>query len=233
MKIPGSLYIVSTPIGNLSDITLRALEVLKSSDLILCENPNVSKKLLNHYEISTRLSPLFASTREEGFQWILKFLSEGNSISYISDAGTPGISDPGSRLVRAVREEGFQIIPIPGVSALSTILSISGSQVNPSVFMGFLSEKKGKKQKELESFQNFEGLIVFYESVHRIKASLDLCRIVFPRSEIIIGRELTKNFEEIIVWNEQNYEKPAFLEKGEFVVLINNRMKKMAKANQG
>jgi 16S rRNA (cytidine1402-2'-O)-methyltransferase len=227
----GVLQIVATPIGNLEDITFRAVDSLKKSDLILCENPNNSKKLLSHYGIQCKTAPLFSSTREEGFDWILEALKKGNTLSYISDAGTPGVSDPGSRLVRIVRENGYRIIPIPGPSALSTILSVCGAQTNPTVFLGFLSEKKGKKQKELEEFQREDTLLVFYESVYKIKDTLVMARSVFPEAEILIGRELTKTFEELIVWKDNSTPIPSFKEKGEFVVLINTHFKKMAKAN--
>ncbi len=231
MSARGSLYIVATPIGNLEDITFRAVEILKNSELILCENTSNSKKMLFRYQIETRTAPLYASTRETGFDWIFEILDKGKNISYISDAGTPGISDPGSRLVREARERGFQSIPIPGASALSAILSVSGSQTNPTVFLGFLSEKKGKKQKDLEEFSTKECLIVYYESVYKIRETLRMTREIYPHSEILIGRELTKVFEEIIVWNPNSGEPPQFKEKGEFVILINNHLKKMAKAN--
>jgi 16S rRNA (cytidine1402-2'-O)-methyltransferase len=227
----GSLYIVATPIGNLEDMTFRAVEVLKNSELILCENPNNSKKMLFRYQIESRTAPLYASTRDTGFNWIFEILEKGKNISYISDAGTPGISDPGSRLVREARERGFQSIPIPGASALSAILSVCGSQTNPTVFLGFLAEKKGKKQKDLEEFAGKECLVVYYESVYKIKETLRMTREIYPHSEILIGRELTKAFEEILVWNPEAKEPPVFKEKGEFVVLINNHIKKMAKAN--
>ena len=231
MSARGSLYIVATPIGNLEDITFRAVEILKNSELILCENTSNSKKMLFRYQIETRTAPLYASTRETGFDWIFEILDKGKNISYISDAGTPGISDPGSRLVREARERGFQSIPIPGASALSAILSVSGSQTNPTVFLGFLSEKKGKKQKDLQEFSTKECLIVYYESVYKIRETLRMTREIYPHSEILIGRELTKVFEEILVWNPNSGEPPQFKEKGEFVILINNHLKKMAKAN--
>lgn len=229
MTKEGILYIVATPIGNLDDITFRAVDTLKKSDLILCENPNNSKKLLSHYGILTKTAPLYASTREEGFDWILESLKKGGVLSYISDAGTPGISDPGSRLVRMVRDNGFSVSPIPGPSALSAILSVSGAQTNPTIFLGFLSEKKGKKRKELEAFQKEDCLLVFYESVYKIKETLLLARTLFPEAEILVGREVTKLYEEWILWKEESI--PDFKEKGEFVVLINTHLKKMAKAN--
>ncbi|MCB1143163.1 MAG: 16S rRNA (cytidine(1402)-2'-O)-methyltransferase [Leptospiraceae bacterium] len=228
--LTGKLYIVGTPIGNLEDMSFRAVSILKESDLILCENPKNSKKLLQKYEIETSYQPLYASTREEGFDWILKKLSSGESISYISDAGTPGISDPGNRLVRYVRSHGFSVVPIPGVSALSTILSVSGAQNTPSLFLGFPGEKKSKTKKKLEEWKAFEGVLIFYESVHRIQDTLDIAREIFPGAEILVGRELTKIYEEMILWRPGE-EKPKFSVKGEFTVLINNFEKKIAKEN--
>ena len=229
MTKEGKLYIVATPIGNLEDITFRAIDTLKKSDLILCENPYNSRKLLSHYGISSKTAPLFASTREEGFDWILESLEKGSILSYISDAGTPGISDPGSRLVRLVREKGYHVSPVPGPSALSAILSVSGAQTNPTIFLGFLSEKKGKKKKELEAFRKEDCLLVFYESVYKVRETLLLVRSLFPEAEILVGREITKLYEDWIVW--KGGEIPTLKEKGEFVVLINTHLKKMAKAN--
>ncbi|MDX1960429.1 MAG: 16S rRNA (cytidine(1402)-2'-O)-methyltransferase [Leptospiraceae bacterium] len=228
MKEVGSLYIVGTPIGNLSDMSFRAVEVLKTSELILCESLMASKKLFSHFQITTKAKQLYNSTRMEDLDWLLKMLSQGDSISYISEAGTPGVSDPGGKLVRFVRENGFEIIPIPGASSLTSILSVSGSQVNPTIFLGFPPDKKGKRENFFSPYKDFEGLIVFLESVYRVEDTLLQTRELFPHSEIIIGRELTKIHEEIILW-EPSKELPKFTLKGEFVVLINNHRRKIAK----
>lgn len=224
----GKLYIVATPIGNLEDTTLRAIRILQESDLILCENSKNSGKFLEYHSIPTNRMSFFPSKKEEDFFWLKEKLGRGESISYISDAGTPGISDPGSQLVRQVRKWGFMVVPIPGPSALTTLLSVAGIQSHPLHFLGFLSEKKGAKERELQEYSEKECAILFYESVHRIKTSLELARAVFPNAEILIGRELTKIHEEILLW-KVGFPIPNFLQKGEFVVLINNHRKKIAK----
>ena len=231
MQNKGKLYLVATPIGNLEDITLRAIRILKEVDQILCENSKNSYKLLQSLEIKTPFKTLF-SGQENAYKWIADEMKEGKNFAYISDAGTPGISDPGAGLVRAIRKEGLPIIPIPGPSALGAILSVSGFQVNPTFFLGFLSEKPGKKKSELEEYVNKEGLIVFYESVYKIKTALTIVKDLFPKSEILIGRELTKAHEEIKLYKSSEIDLDSIYTKGEFVILINNYIKKIAKENE-
>lgn len=224
----GTLYIVATPIGNLSDITYRAVECLKESELILCENSGYSKKLLSHYQIQSQTESLHKVRENQDYTWIVHLLEKGKIISYISDAGTPGISDPGAGLVRYIRQKGLPVVPIPGPSAMTCILSVAGAQSNPTHFLGFLSEKSAKKERELRPYTNEDCLVVFYESVHKIEKTLLLVRDIFPGSEILIGRELTKLHEEVVVWSPgENL--PKFEKRGEFVVLINNYLKKIAK----
>ena len=143
----GTLYIVATPIGNLEDMTYRAVEVLKNSELILCENPNNSKKLLFRYQIETKTAPLYASTRETGFDWIFELMAKGNTISYISDAGTPGISDPGYLLAKAGSDHHIEMICLPGATAFVPALVVSGLPNNEFLFAGFLPQKKGRQTK--------------------------------------------------------------------------------------
>ncbi|MBK8393913.1 MAG: 16S rRNA (cytidine(1402)-2'-O)-methyltransferase [Leptospiraceae bacterium] len=226
----GSLFIVATPIGNLEDITLRAIRILKEVDLILCENAKNSYRLLQHLEIKTPSKTLFAG-QENSYKWILDDLREGKNFAYISDAGTPGVSDPGAGLVRFARKEGIFAIPIPGPSALAAILSVSGFQTNPTFFLGFLSEKINRKKLELEEYISKEGLIVFYESVYKIKATLEIIKDIFPGTEVLVGRELTKAHEEIILYKAEEITPENIYPKGEFVVLINNYRKKIAKEN--
>lgn len=219
---------VATPIGNMEDITFRAIRILKEVDLILCENSKNSYKLLQKYEIKTLAKTLYPGD-ENSFKWILDEMKSGKSFAYISDAGTPGISDPGSGLVRVTRKEGIRVIPIPGPSALATILSVSGSQVNPTYFLGFLSEKINRKRNELEEYVSKEGLIVLYESVYKIKKTLAIIKELFPGSETLVGRELTKLHEELILYKSNELPIDNINEKGEFVILINNYVKKIAK----
>jgi len=224
------LFVVSTPIGNLKDITFRAIEVLKNSEFILAENPSKSIRLLQHYEIKTPIRSVPRVVSDTTCKWIVEILRDEKSVSLISDAGTPGISDPGSGLVRFIRNLGLLIVPVPGPSALSAILSISGFQATPTIFLGFLSEKKGKKERELEKYRDFEGEIVFFESVHRIAHTLELIKSLFPDSGILIGRELTKLHEEIrLLPAGKDINPENIVKKGEFVILINNHTKKILK----
>jgi 16S rRNA (cytidine1402-2'-O)-methyltransferase len=223
---PGKLYVVATPIGNLGDITDRAKEVLSSVDAILCESASETRKLLQKLGISKQTWPLYKDSSETPYHSLITGLAEGKSFALVSDAGTPGISDPGSHIVRVAREKGFSIVPVPGASALSAILSVSGFQVNPTLFLGFLSEKPSKKRKELEEAGKMDGLIVFYESVHKLPRLYPMLAELFPYTEILMGRELTKTFEEL-----RYYPNPKALvenpptAKGEFVFLLNNRKK--------
>ncbi|MBE7410776.1 MAG: 16S rRNA (cytidine(1402)-2'-O)-methyltransferase [Leptospiraceae bacterium] len=225
------LYVVATPLGNMDDITIRALNTLKESDLILAENPNHSRAFLKTHGIHSEIRGLpKIPTGEENR--ILEMFQGIEKISLISDAGTPGISDPGSGFIRFARKENWKIIPIPGASALTSILSVSGFQTNPCIYLGFLSDKKVSKIKELEKYSDFEGLIVIFESVHRIISLLEIIRDIFPKSNLLIGREITKYYEEFLYFpiaKDANFSN--ITEKGEFVILINNRLKKIAKEN--
>ncbi len=217
---------VATPIGNPSDITDRAKQILASVDAILCESASETKRLLQNINISNQTWPLYKDSSENPYQTLLTGLAEGKSYALVSDAGTPGISDPGSHIVRVAREHGHSIIPIPGASALSAILSVSGFQVNPTLFLGFLSEKPSKKRKELVEASKIDGLIVFYESVHKLPRLYPLLQEIFPNTEVLMGRELTKAYEEV-----KYYPNPEVLAqnpptaKGEFVFLLNHRKK--------
>jgi 16S rRNA (cytidine1402-2'-O)-methyltransferase len=222
----GKLYVVATPIGNVGDISERAREVLASVDAILCESSSETRKLLHKLNISKPTWPLYKDVSETPFSTLVTGMKEGKSYALVSDAGTPGISDPGSHIVRVARERGFSIVPIPGASALSAILSVSGFQVNPTLFLGFLSEKPSKKRKELEEAKKIEGLIVFYESVHKLPRLYPLLLELFPETEVLMGRELTKAFEELKYYpNPQALAENPPIAKGEFVFLLNHRKK--------
>lgn len=176
--------------------------------------------------ISTQAKTLHKSNDPHYLDFLVDGIRKGKSYSLVSDAGTPGISDPGSWVVRDLRSRGIVATPIPGPSAMATLLSVSGFQANPTLFLGFLSEKKGKKTNQLKKAKDTDGLIVWYESVHKMPTLMDILEEVFPDSELIIGRELTKLYEEILY-----YENPAELKrnppaiKGEFTILINNHGK--------
>ena len=229
MKPKGNLYIVATPIGNIEDITFRALRILREVSLILCENKRNSIALFKHFSIDTPSQTLYGDRKESNhLGWVVEKLQAGESIAYVSDAGTPGVSDPGSRLVRQARDAGIAVVPIPGASALTSILSISGSQVSPTAFLGFLPEKKGKRLRELESYKNWQGCLVLYESMHRVKITLGMLKEVFPLAEILVGREITKKYEEyLLIANDEEANLPKI--KGEFTILVNNHTKKITK----
>ena len=219
--MPGKLYIVSTPIGNLKDITLRALETLKEIDFIACEDTRVTSILLKHYQIKKELLSLNAANEESKTAYVLKRLAAGENCALVSDAGTPGISDPGVRLISAASKKNIEIIPVPGVTAVITALSVSGLPTDSFVFEGFLPQKKGR-QKKLKELSEEPRTIIIYESTYRIEKLLDELNEYMPERYIFIARELTKKFEEF--WRGTPQEILLQLEaktiKGEFVVVV-------------
>ncbi|MBT4121221.1 MAG: 16S rRNA (cytidine(1402)-2'-O)-methyltransferase [Candidatus Magasanikbacteria bacterium] len=216
----GKLYIVATPIGNLGDMTLRALETLKSVDFVLCEDTRVTKKLLNRHEIDTDTISYHQHSKDKKINEIIKLLEEGRNLALVTDAGTPGISDPGNQLVQQVTEHGVEVIPIPGASAVTTALSISGFPTDKFVFMGFPPHKKGRK-KYFEELKDQKFTVAFYESCHRIKKSLkELSEILDENRQVCVCRELTKKFETIYRGNISQVSSMEIKEKGEFVIVI-------------
>jgi len=217
----GSLYIVSTPIGNLKDITLRALEILNEVDFIACEDTRVTSILLNHYQIRKELISLNAVNELRKSEIILKRITNGENCALVSDAGTPGISDPGVRFISTAIKERINIIPVPGASAVIAALTISGLPTDSFLFEGFLPQKKGR-QKKLGELSKETRTIVLYESTYRIKKLLDELNEFMPERFIVVCRELTKKFEE--VWRGkplkllESYKDK--INKGEFVVII-------------
>ena len=222
----GILFVVATPIGNLKDISFRALETFQEADFIACEDTRHTLGLLTHYEISKPLISCRAVNEASASEKIVKLLDEGKKIAYASDAGTPAISDPGSILVRTAREAGHTIIPIPGASAFGAIMSIAGTYDKTVVFEGFLSPKAGKRKRRLQELFDFGAGFVLYESPYRIiKLLADIAEIDSNR-ELIVGRELTKLHEEIIKGQAaevlQNFEKRPSI-KGEFSVFVTGK----------
>lgn len=226
MDTHGTLYIIPTPIGNLEDITLRAIRILKEVDLVLCEDTSVTQKLFKHYEIDNKTSVFYAQTGLKNIEKIMKLLEEGKKIALVSDAGTPTISDPGVLLVDKVRKElpEVKIIALPGASALTTALSVSGVTSSQFTFLGFLPHKKGRETL-FKEIANSKRTMVFYESVHRIEKTLDsLSEIIKDGRQIAVARELTKIYEEVVRGTAEEV-KNYFLKKkdkvrGEFVVII-------------
>jgi len=221
----GTLYILATPIGNMEDITYRAVRLLKEEiNIVYCEDTRQTRKLLSHYGVSVPSYSLHTHSSPEKIEGIINLLLEGRTIAYATDSGTPGLSDPGSRLVSAARERGIPISPLPGPSALAAIVSVSGYHGKNITFSGFLSKKEGRRKKELAALREFDGIIVLYESPYRIKKLIHSIAGVFPGRRILIGREMTKFHEEFIHETVENLVSAidSIKEKGEFSVVIYN-----------
>jgi 16S rRNA (cytidine1402-2'-O)-methyltransferase len=214
----GKLYVVGTPIGNLEDITLRAIDCFKGVDAIACEDTRHSAILLNHLGIKKPLISYHQHSKITKIDLLIEKLKNGEKIAIISDAGTPGISDPGGTLVEAAQKEGIEIESVPGVSALTSAVSISGLNLQDFVFAGFLPHKKGRQTK-LKNMSHSGMPVVFYESPYRIKKLLSEITEYFPGREIVVCRELTKKFETVYRGQVAEIE-PEIKEKGEFVVII-------------
>lgn len=196
--LASGLYIVSTPIGNLKDITLRALEILKSVDLIACEDTRHTGLLLNHYNIKNKLTSFYEYNKKERTPEIISLLKQDKSVAIVSDAGTPGISDPGYYLIREAIKENLSVIPIPGPSALLAALVVSGLSSDRFAFEGFLQKREGRKCKKLESLKTELRTMVFYDSPYRVINTLkDILEILGDRN-IVLVRELTKKFETVM-----------------------------------
>ncbi len=194
----GTLYVVGTPIGNLEDISARALRVLREVDLVACEDTRRTRQLLSHFDIHVRTVSYHEHNKRARGAEIVRDLVEGRSVALVTDAGTPGISDPGFVLVREAREAGVVIVPVPGASAVTTLLSVAGVPADRFVFDGFLPVKAGKRVNRLRALADIGTTVVLYESPYRIVAALEAIRDVFGDVEIVVGRELTKRFEEIV-----------------------------------
>jgi len=219
---PATLYLVATPIGNLEDITLRALRTLKECDVIAAEDTRHTGQLLRHFEISRPLISYFRFNESKRSEEILDRLSRGETVVLVTDAGTPGISDPGQRVVRAAIEAGFRVEAVPGACAAIVALAASGLPTDEFHFAGFLPHKSGQRARELERLVALPGTIVLYESPYRIEKLLGELAAAIPDRQIAVGRELTKKFEEF--WRgpvraiTESISKRTL--KGEFVVLI-------------
>jgi len=196
--VSGTLFVVATPIGNLEDITLRALRVLKEVDVIACEDTRRTRALLSHFDIHTPTVSYFEHNKLARGPQLLRQLAEGRSIALVTDAGTPGISDPGFMLVRDARAAGIPVVPVPGPAAVAAVLSAAGIPADRFVFDGFLPIKPGRRVNRLTALRELETTLVLYESPHRILATLEAIGEVFGEREIVVARELTKQFEEIV-----------------------------------
>ena len=215
----GKLYLVATPIGNLEDITLRALRILKEVDLIAAEDTRHTLGLLNHFEIKKPLISYYKEIENKKSDVLISKLKEGQNIAIVSDAGTPGISDPGEEIVKKAIEENIEIIPVPGACAFVNALIASGFSTREFSFIGFLSANKKEKKEKLEEIKNETRTMIFYEAPHKMKSTLESMSEVLGNRRIVLARELTKIHEEFIrsrideVLENEEY-------KGEFVILI-------------
>ncbi len=218
-KLKPGLYCVATPIGNLGDITLRALEVLKKCDLILCEDTRVSKKLLNHFKIKKQLISYHKFNEREKVEEIIKSLAQKKIICLISDAGTPTISDPGRLLIQECVNNSIDIFPIPGPSSVGAGISISGFS-DRYLFLGFLPEKKKNLYNTLEKASNHGCTVIFFISPNKLYKIISDLKIYFPKREILICREITKFHEEYIRISSDNLDDLIISKKGEVTVII-------------
>lgn len=226
----GILYIVATPIGNLEDITLRAIRVLQEADLVVCEDIRETKKLLDHYNIKTPTASFYNFQRKPAsvkpapkIDYLIHNLKNGKNIALVTDAGTPGISDPGNQLVEAAIVNQISVIPIPGASALTALASVSGIDLSEFVFLGFPPHKKGR-ETFFKKIIAAEMPAMYYESPHRVIKNLELFQKLGGDKRIILGRELTKMFEEIVRGSVAEvldyFQKNADKVKGEFVIIV-------------
>lgn len=219
---PGTLYLVATPIGNLEDITLRALRTLKECDAVAAEDTRHTGQLLKHFGISKPMLSYFQFNEAKRSEEIIERLRRGEKIALVTDAGSPGISDPGERIVRAARYAGLRVESVPGPCALVAALTASGLATDEFHFIGFLPHKSGQRRRQLEALKQFAGTLVLYESPYRIEKLLGELQEIYPSRNVALARELTKKFEEFLRGTPAELlevlKKRSL--KGEFVVLI-------------
>lgn len=223
--ITPALYVVATPIGNLGDMTLRGLDVLRAAALVACEDTRHTAHLMAHFGLSVPLLALHEHNEREASERLVQEVAAGKAVALVSDAGTPGVSDPGARAVRAMQAAGLPVVPLPGASALATAISGAGLMDARFLFAGFLSPKPAARRAELERLRPVPAALVFYEAPHRIEETVaDLVTVMEPERELVIARELTKTFEQIV--RLPLADAPAWLaadanrRRGEFVVLV-------------
>jgi 16S rRNA (cytidine1402-2'-O)-methyltransferase len=225
--MPGTLYLVATPIGNLEDITLRALRVLRECDVVAAEDTRRTGQLLKHFQISKPMLSYFQFNEAKRSEEIVARLQRGEKVALVSDAGSPGISDPGERVVRAAVAKGLRVESVPGPSALVAAITASGLPADEFHFIGFLPHKSGQRRNRLESLKTTTGTLVLYESPYRIEKLLGELLEVFPERDVVLARELTKKFEEYLRGRPAALLAVAVKRslKGEFVVMIGPEQK--------
>nr|WP_197970742.1 16S rRNA (cytidine(1402)-2'-O)-methyltransferase [Denitratisoma oestradiolicum] len=220
-----ALYVVATPLGNLGDITLRALEILRTVDVVACEDTRHARRLLDHHGIKATTMAVHQHNEREAGAKLVERLRQGQSVALISDAGTPAVSDPGARAVAAVQAAGFPVVPLPGPNAAITALSASGLMDERFLFVGFLPAKSAARQAEIAALAGIPAALVFYEAPHRVTECVaDLAALLEPSRELVVARELTKLFEQIVrlplkeavVWFAADDNR----QRGEFVLIV-------------
>ena len=228
--IKGTLYIVSTPIGNLEDMTMRAVRVLKEVSLIAAEDTRRTGLLLKHFDIQTPLTSFFEGNEQKKGDFILSKLTGGDSIALVSDAGTPGISDPGFRLIQKAIEEEIPVVPIPGPSAVIAALSVAGLPTDAFLFRGFLPHKSKKRRDLLQELEGLRETLVFYESPYRISGTLQDILDILGDREVVLARELTKIYEEILRGKVSEIQRQITGRKlkGEITLVIQGRMRRLS-----
>ncbi|MEJ9279691.1 MULTISPECIES: 16S rRNA (cytidine(1402)-2'-O)-methyltransferase [Ureibacillus] len=228
------LYLVATPIGNLEDITIRALRILKEVDIIAAEDTRNTKKLCHYYDITTPLVSYHEHNQEQAGEKILQWLRDGKSVALVSDAGMPCISDPGADIAQKAIEEDFAVVPIPGANAAMSALIASGLTPQPFYFFGFLNRNKKERKKQLSNLKNRKETLIFYEAPHRLKDTLKDLAAELGNRKIVLARELTKKFEEFlrgtveeaIQWTEENEV------RGEFCIVIEGSQNEVEENNE-
>lgn len=225
VKLQPALYLIATPIGNLKDITIRALETLKSLDVLYCEDTRVTQKLLKHYGIHVHTKVYNDHSNEKVREHIIDDISKGRTVGLVSDAGTPLISDPGFKLVRECREQGIKVVPLPGASSLMAALMIAGLPTDKFLFCGFLDSNKGKRNNQLKVLSNVLNTLVFFERASRLLSVLEAMKEIFGERQCVVARELTKQFEESLSYKTFSdaitaIENDEVTTKGEIVILV-------------
>lgn len=216
----GKIYLVATPIGNLEDITLRAIRILKESDIVVCEDTRQTLKLLNHLQISKPMICFHRHSTEGRLEEIIKKVKSGKNIAYASDAGTPVISDPGEEIVKRAIEEKIEIVPIPGPCALIAALITSGIDAKEFTFLGFLPLNKKSRKEKLNDIKNARKTTILYEAPHKLKETLNDLKEITEKREIVLAREITKIHEEYISGTAEELIEKVPEPKGEFVIVI-------------
>ena len=220
-----TLYLVPTPIGNLDDMTYRAVQVLSEVDVVFSEDTRVTLNLLNYFDIKKKLISLHEHNEDTVKDKVLEYLKEGKNVALVTDRGTPIVSDPGYKTVKYVSDNGFNVVSLPGATALIPALTVSGIKSQPFLFYGFLDSKDSRRKKELEELKDNEYTIIFYEAPHRIVKTLELMKEIFGDREISISREITKKFETVYRGKFSDVI-PNIPDKGEFVIVVSGAEEK-------